>query len=223
MVRYYKTKDVLSYHCKTSYRWYKCEELLQDYPLNYISPRGRDTGMQFATWHTDYRNVIMSRASTIFQRVVRYYRSRVEIIRSYCDELVAFATIYALCPNYHFFTRAIFLIFRYRNRKNVRGFLLDYLSSRDSNIRFVFCHAWKQAYWLSSRSKTLSSFVSLKKIHYPIFDLNKIQREAKVSKNRYAIDWVYYTQSKQPREIACLPDRGMFPSCYPFDTGSNHS
>jgi len=172
-----KTSTILSYKVKTGTRWfpskYKYSSVL---PLRYIDPHGNLTNRIFAYWDTDFRALLASMISTVYDRITRYFRR----LRSerFCyqhnKELVAVATIYVFADNLHLLKRSIYLL---KNKKfhDLRFFLSDRLKRLDNNTRFVCCQALKQADWLSSRATKVSRKSRDKNFKFPIFDFRKFE------------------------------------------------
>jgi hypothetical protein len=172
------TNTIVSMKVKRSLRWYPTSFDLYKavYPINYIDSKGFVTNHTFAYWYTDFRNILTTKISTIFNRLTRRFQRLFN--DKFCflhwRELVACATIYSFNENIHFLTRSIFLLKTLRFR-DFRFFLYDRLKRLDNNTRFVCCQALKQADWLSSRSTNVGRKSRDKSFKYPLFDFRKYE------------------------------------------------
>jgi len=177
-----ETTTVPSYNIKRSLRWYSLfnKYLVNGvYPLPYIDKFGYVSRVLIGYWNTDFRSILTSMISTIFNRLIR----RFQMLRNnkFCfdhwREMVACATIYAMNQNRHTLNRGTYLLKTGRFR-DLKFFLSNCIQRFDNNTRFVCCQALKQADWLSSRSHILCNRKSSnngKRVKYPYIDLSKFE------------------------------------------------
>jgi len=163
---------------KQSDRWHNYPNTRSIYPLEYIAPDGRFSYINFGEWKTNYPNLLTTCISTIFARLANKYARRKgeKFVQGKCMELVAIATIYALTRNEHFFNRCNYLL---RNKMSpiLNGYLISSVTKLDDNTRFVLCQAWRQAYWLCSRSNKVVSREATEGFYHKLFDLKKFLKD----------------------------------------------
>jgi hypothetical protein len=124
-------------------------------PFYYISDCGEKTGILLYKIHSDPRTIIATFFSTCFRNLLASLRKHFDedTILKKLDIVAAIVAYYTVSQDHTFLRRSLILL------KQNRKVLVNYLQSRvasglaNANTRFVFASVWKQASWLTFRSK----------------------------------------------------------------------
>jgi len=142
---------------RTSVRWFEQERFQQSFtPIPFVHSSGKFSASTVCFWTAYPQQIVATLTATVYQRLLRLVRRRHgEKYSRSCRETCFKAAAYYTITRDDWFVDRFLGIFRRRNRRSAHGLFTLVFSNLGENYRFVINQVFKQASWLSFRSRAV--------------------------------------------------------------------